>query len=246
MALNAMQYERAEIDFMRGTYRARGDAIEVWPAYEKFAIRIELFGDEVDRIELINPTSGELLAEESQYFLFPAVHYVMPEDRMSEVLKSIRAEMDERVMHLRHEGKLLEAQRLLARTKYDLEMIEEIGYCQGVENYSRYMDGRMPGERPFTLLDYFDYAPGRGPLGGAEQTPAVSDQDEDPVDSRDHAMDAARFGVERTNLKDWMIMIDESHVTLPQIRAMFNGDKARKQVLVDHGFRLPSCLDNRP
>jgi excinuclease ABC subunit B len=240
MALNAMQYERAEIDFMRGTYRARGDAIEVWPAYEKFAIRIELFGDEVDRIELINPTSGELLAEESQYFLFPAVHYVMPEDRMSEVLKSIRAEMDERVMHLRHEGKLLEAQRLLARTKYDLEMIEEIGYCQGVENYSRYMDGRMPGERPFTLLDYFDYAPGRG-LG---QAPI--DADADGVDTRDHAMDAARFGVERTNLKDWMIMIDESHVTLPQIRAMFNGDKARKQVLVDHGFRLPSCLDNRP
>lgn len=240
LSLNAMQYERAEIDFMRGTYRARGDAIEVWPAYEKFAIRIELFGDEVERIELINPTSGELLAEESQYFLFPAVHYVMPEDRMNEVLTSIRTEMDARVMHLRHEGKLLEAQRLLARTKYDLEMIEEVGYCQGVENYSRYMDGRMPGERPFTLLDYFDYAPGRG----IRET--VIDPDLDSVDSRDHAMDAARFGVERTNLKDWMIMIDESHVTLPQVRAMFNGDKARKEVLVEHGFRLPSCLDNRP
>ncbi len=241
LSLNAMQYERAEIDFMRGTYRARGDAIEVWPAYEKFAIRIELFGDEVERIELINPTSGELLADESQYFLFPAVHYVMPEDRMSEVLKSIREEMDDRVMHLRHEGKLLEAQRLLARTKYDLEMIEEVGYCQGVENYSRYMDGRLPGERPFTLLDYFDYAPGRG--GKAQ---AVIDPDAEAIDSRDHEYDAARFGIHRTNLKDWMIMIDESHVTIPQIRAMFNGDKARKEVLVDHGFRLPSCLDNRP
>jgi excinuclease ABC subunit B len=241
LSLNAMQYERAEIDFMRGTYRARGDAIEVWPAYEKFAIRIELFGDEIDKIELINPTSGELLAEESQYFLFPAVHYVMPEDRMSEVLKSIREEMDERVMHLRHEGKLLEAQRLLARTKYDLEMIEEVGYCQGVENYSRYMDGRMPGERPFTLLDYFDYAPARG--GDAHP---VLNPDQDTVDSRDHEHDAARFGIERTNLKDWMIMIDESHVTIPQIRAMYNGDRARKEVLVEHGFRLPSCLDNRP
>ena len=241
MALNAMRYERAEIDFMRGTYRARGDAIEVWPAYEKFAIRIELFGDEVERIELINPTSGELLAEESQYFLFPAVHYVMPEDRMSEVLRAIREEMDERVMKLRHEGKLLEAQRLLARTKYDLEMIEEVGYCQGVENYSRYMDGRMPGERPFTLLDYFDYAPGRA---GSRQS-AIGNG-EAIEDTRDHELDAARFGIERTNFKDWMVMIDESHVTIPQIRAMYNGDKARKQVLVEHGFRLPSCLDNRP
>ena len=240
LSLNAMQYERAEIDFMRGTYRARGDAIEVWPAYEKFAVRIELFGDEIDRIEFINPTSGELLAEETQYFLFPAVHYVMPEDRMSEVLRSIREEMDERVMQLRHEGKLLEAQRLLARTKYDLEMIEEVGYCQGVENYSRYMDGRLPGERPFTLLDYFDYAPGRS--GNRES--AIGNNEE--LDTRDHELDAARFGIERTNLKDWMIMIDESHVTIPQIRAMFNGDRARKEVLVEHGFRLPSCLDNRP
>ena len=260
LALNAMQYQRAEIDFMRGTYRARGDAIEVWPAYEKFAVRIELFGDEVERIEFINPTSGELLAEESQYFLFPAVHYVMPEDRMNEVLSSIREELDTRVMELRHEGKLLEAQRLLARTKYDLEMIEEIGYCQGVENYSRYMDGRMPGERPFTLLDYFDYSPGRtsdSSSGTGFQPVSSRSQDDgleahptgesgEEIDTRDHAMDAARFGIERTNLKDWLVMIDESHVTLPQVRAMFNGDRSRKQVLVDHGFRLPSCLDNRP
>ncbi len=236
LALNAMRYERSEIEFKRGQYRSRGDAIEVWPAYEKFAVRIELFGDEIDKIELINPTSGELLAEEHQYFLFPAVHYVMPEDRLNAVLDSIREEMDERVMELRHEGKLLEAQRLLARTKYDLEMIEEVGYCQGVENYSRYMDGRQPGERPFTLLDYFDYAPG-------SVDPSKLDL---PYDGRDHEHDSQRFGVTRTNLKDWLIIVDESHVTLPQIKAMFNGDKARKQVLVDHGFRLPSCLDNRP
>ncbi len=236
LALNAMRYERSEIEFQRGNYRSRGDAIEVWPAYEKFAVRIELFGDEIDKIELINPTSGELLAEESQYFLFPAVHYVMPEDRLSAVLESIREEMDARVMELRHEGKLLEAQRLLARTKYDMEMIEEVGYCQGIENYSRYMDGRQPGERPFTLLDYFDYAPG-------SVDPSTLDL---PDDGRDHEHDSQRFGVTRTNLKDWLIIVDESHVTLPQIKAMFNGDKARKQVLVDHGFRLPSCLDNRP
>ncbi len=251
MALNAMRYERAEIEFQRGSYRSRGDAIEVWPAYEKFAVRIELFGDEIDRIELINPTSGELLAQESQYFLFPAVHYVMPEDRLAEIIKSIRAEMDERVMHLRHEGKLLEAQRLLARTKYDLEMIEEIGYCSGVENYSRYMDGRQPGERPFTLMDYFDYAPGdpTKPHEPDRSVPLV-DSNGEPMrptqDSRNHGEDARRFGVSRTNLKDWLLIIDESHVTLPQIRAMYNGDKARKDVLVEHGFRLPSCLDNRP
>tara|TARA_R110000737_G_scaffold2923_13_gene9521 strand:+ start:6000 stop:8240 length:2241 start_codon:yes stop_codon:yes gene_type:complete len=251
LSLNAMRYERAEIEFKRGSYRSRGDAIEVWPAYEKFAVRIELFGDEIEKIELINPTSGELLAEESKYFLFPAVHYVMPEDRLAEVLNSIRAEMDARVMELRHEGKLLEAQRLLARTKYDLEMIEEVGYCSGVENYSRYMDGRLPGERPFTLLDYFDYAPGNPDrITEPSREVALVDANGEPLrptqDTRDHEEDTRRFGVTRTNLKDWLIIVDESHVTLPQIRAMFNGDKARKQVLVDHGFRLPSCMDNRP
>ncbi len=248
LALNAMQYERSEIEFKRGQYRSRGDAIEIWPAYEKFALRIELFGDEIDRIELINPTSGELLAQETQYFLFPAVHYVMPEERLSEIINAIRTEMNKRVMELRHEGKLLEAQRLLARTKYDLEMIEEIGYCSGVENYSRYMDGRQPGERPFTLMDYFDYAPGATSLDREGAVPAGSTAPSRSrlVDSRDHDEDAQRFGISRTNLKDWLLIIDESHVTLPQIRAMFNGDKARKDVLVEHGFRLPSCLDNRP
>jgi len=251
LALNAMRYERSEIEFKRGQYRSRGDAIEIWPAYERFAVRIELFGDEIERIELINPTSGELLAEESRYFLFPAVHYVMPEDRLKEVLDSIRVEMDARVMELRHDGKLLEAQRLLARTKYDLEMIEEVGYCSGVENYSRYMDGRNPGERPFTLLDYFDYAPGDpSRMVEPDRGVALVDPNGEPLrptqDSREHDEDARRFGVSRTNLKDWLIIVDESHVTLPQIKAMFNGDKARKNVLVEHGFRLPSCLDNRP
>ncbi|MEO0483815.1 MAG: excinuclease ABC subunit UvrB [Planctomycetota bacterium] len=222
-ALNDMQYARNDIEFKRGIYRARGDAIEVWPAYEKFAVRIELFGDEIDKIELINPTSGELLAEERQFFLFPAVHYVMPEDRLQAALDGIRTELDAQVMKLRSEGRLLEAQRLLGRTKYDLEMIEEVGYCSGIENYSRFMDGRSPGERPFTLLDYFDYAP----------------PSEDGAD-RDHAHPT------RTNLGDWLMIIDESHVTTPQIRAMFNGDKARKDVLVEHGFRLPSAMDNRP
>ncbi len=224
LALNAMQYQRAEVDFKRGTYRARGDAIEVWPAYEKFAVRVELFGDEVDRVELINPTSGELLEEVQQFFLFPAVHHVMPEDQLEAAVSGIRAELDERVGQLRAEGKLLEAQRLIARTKYDIEMIEETGICSGIENYSRYMDGRSPGERPFTLMDYFDYAP---PAGEGRITSAVA-------------------GPGRPNKGDWLLIIDESHVTLPQVRAMFNGDRARKQVLVEHGFRLPSALDNRP
>ena len=219
LALNAMQYKRKDSDPQRGCYRVRGDSLEIWPAYERFALRIDLFGDEIDRIELINPASGELLAEERQFFLFPAVHYVMPEDRMKAILAGIREELDARVLQLRSQGKLLEAQRLLARTKYDLEMIEEVGYCSGVENYSRYFDGREAGEPPFTLLDYFDFAP-----------PA-------PGEAR-HAA--------RPNLGDWLLIIDESHVTMPQVHAMYNGDRARKEILVEHGFRLPSALDNRP
>ncbi|MEZ6318537.1 MAG: excinuclease ABC subunit UvrB [Phycisphaerales bacterium] len=251
LALNAMQYKRADIDFRRGTYRVRGDAIEVWPAYERFAVRVELFGDEIDKLELLNPTSGELLAEERQFFLFPAVHYVMPEDQLQAAVAGIRAELDARVLELRSQGKLLEAQRLLARTKYDLEMIEEIGFCSGIENYSRYMDGRAPGERPFTLLDYFDYAPpDPDHPPGADRRVALESPEGIPLrptqDTRDYAEDARRYGVERTNLGDWLVIIDESHVTLPQVRAMFNGDKARKDVLVEHGFRLPSALDNRP
>ena len=207
--LTEMQYARNEVEFQRGQFRVRGDVIEVYPAYERYAIRIELFGNEVERLEFIDPTSGEVLAEESQVFIYPAVHYVMPQDRLEASLAGIREELDERVLQLRHEGKLLEAQRLLARTKYDLEMIQEVGYCSGIENYSRHLDGRAPGAKPYTLLDYFHHIPRRGP-------------------------------------DDWLVFIDESHVTVPQLRAMFTGDRSRKQTLVDHGFRLPSALDNRP
>ncbi len=246
LALNAMQYQRSDIDFKRGTYRARGDAIEVWPAYEKFAVRVELFGDEIERVELVNPLTGELLAEEKQFFLFPAVHYVMPEDQLKSAVDGIRAELDARVMELRSEGKLLEAQRLLARTKYDLELIEEVGFCNGIENYSRYMDGRAPGERPFTLLDYFDYAPPAGGERGHGQWAMGNGDAGERAVGRNLEEDERRYGVSRQNAGDWLLVIDESHVTLPQVQAMFNGDKARKTVLVEHGFRLPSALDNRP
>jgi excinuclease ABC subunit B len=197
-----LQYARSDFDFKRATYRVRGDVVELHPAYQEYAYRIEMFGDEIDALQLINPTTGEILAEEDKLFIYPAVHYVMPEDQLEQAVQSIQAELDERVMQLRHEGKLLEAQRLLARTKYDIEMMQEVGYCSGIENYSRHLDGRAPGSRPYTLLDYFP--------------------------------------------DDWLMIVDESHVTIPQLRAMYNGDRHRKRVLVDHGFRLPSALDNRP
>jgi len=206
-ALSDMQYQRAEIDFKRGTFRVRGDTVDIYPAYEQYAVRIEMFGDTIEKLSLIGPTSGEVLAEETMFFVFPAVHYVTKENSLEQSIANIRTELDARVLELRSQGKLLEAQRLLARTRYDLEMMQEVGYCSGIENYSRHLDGRQPGERPFTLLDYFT----AGPAGG-----------------------------------EWLMMIDESHVTVPQIRAMYNGDRQRKQVLVDHGFRLPSALDNRP
>ncbi|WP_428386240.1 excinuclease ABC subunit UvrB [Mucisphaera sp.] len=202
-ALTDLQYTRSEYELKRGGFRVRGDVIELIPASEEFAYRIELFGDEIESLALIHPTSGELLAEEQHLHVFPAVNYVMPEEKLASALDAIKEELDRRVMQLRSEGKLLEAQRLLARTKYDLEMMEEVGYCSGVENYSRHLDGRPAGTKPYTLLDYF------------------------PPD-------------------DWLMVIDESHVTLPQMQAMYNGDQARKRVLVDHGFRLPSALDNRP
>ena len=238
LALNGMQYQRSEIEFKRGQYRVRGDSLEIWPAYEKYAVRVELFGDQIERIELINPISGELLAEEKQFFLFPAVHYVTREDTLAAVIASIRAEMDARVMQLRSEGKLLEAQRLLARTKYDLEMIEEVGFCNGIENYSRFFDGRMPGERPYTLMDYFDFAP-----------PAATGRDA-ALDAHggEHAPIPAALAqaAQRPNYKDWLLIIDESHVTIPQVGGMFQGDRSRKTTLVEHGFRLPCALDNRP
>ncbi|GAB4384875.1 MAG: excinuclease ABC subunit UvrB [Phycisphaerales bacterium] len=235
LSLNAMQYQRNDVEWKRGLYRVRGDTIDIWPAYERFAVRVELFGDEIERLELINPTSGELLAEERQFFLFPAVHYVMPEDQLEAALNGIREELDARVLELRSQGKLLEAQRLLARTKYDLEMIAEVGFCSGIENYSRYMDGRAPGERPYTLLDYFDFAP------PAAEASSKAEQGTVPASGSGIAPTHTR-----PNHGDWLLIIDESHVTIPQIRAMYNGDRARKEVLVEHGFRLPSALDNRP
>src|SRR5580692_9620002 len=197
-----LQYSRNDIDFKRATFRVRGDVVELHPSYEEFAYRIEFFGDEITNIDAINPLTGELLKSENQIFIYPAVHYVMPEDRVAGAVESIRAELDQQVMHLRGQGKLLEAQRLLARTKYDIEMILEVGYCSGIENYSRHLDGRKPGEKPYTLIDYFP--------------------------------------------KDFLLFIDESHVTLPQVKAMYAGDRQRKDVLVEHGFRLPSAMDNRP
>jgi excinuclease ABC subunit B len=209
LSLADMQYGRNDMAPGRGNFRVRGDCIEVYPAYEQYAMRIDLFGDQIDGIQLFDPTSGEILANESKAMIFPAVHYVMPEDQRARALQSIREELDARVLELRGEGKLLEAQRLLSRTKYDLELLGEVGFCSGIENYSRHFDGRPAGARAWTLMDYFRQMPGRG---------------ED----------------------DWLVIIDESHVTLPQIRGMYFGDKARKQTLVDHGFRLPSALDNRP
>jgi len=247
LQLSGMQYQRAEIEFKRGTFRVRGDALEIWPASEKYAVRIDLFGDEIDKIELVNPISGELLAEEKQYFLFPAVHYVMPEDQLGSVVVAIRKELDEQILHLRSQGKLLEAQRLIARTKYDLELIEEVGFCSGIENYSRFFDGRARGERPYTLMDYFDYAPPAeegakvSRCQGAKGASSSSSLDTSTPRHLDTSLQSRR-----PNFRDWLLIIDESHVTLPQIHAMFNGDRNRKTILVDHGFRLPSALDNRP
>ncbi len=253
-ALTAMHYNRSELEWKRGQFRVRGDSLEVWPAYEKFAVHIDLFGDEIDKIELVNPTSGEVLAEEKQFFLFPAVHYVMPEEQLHVAVKQMREELEARVLELRSQGKLLEAQRLISRTKYDLELLEETGTCPGIENYSRFMDGRMPGERPYTLMDYFDFAPaaggpsllGRGSNAGSMESAESGDA---PILRGYRSTDTDRIAnevVPRPNYRDWLLIIDESHVTVPQVRAMYNGDRARKTVLVEHGFRLPSALDNRP
>jgi excinuclease ABC subunit B len=197
-----IQYERSDFDFKRGTFRVRGDTVDIYPAYEQFGYQVEFFGDEVDAIHLINPTSGEVLSDTNRIFIYPAVHYVAPEDTIERSVDSIREELSNRVIALKNDGKLLEAQRLEARTRYDIEMMTEVGYCLGIENYSWHLDGRTPGQRPYTLMDYFG--------------------------------------------DDYLLVIDESHVTIPQIRAMFNGDQSRKRVLVDHGFRLPSAMDNRP
>ncbi len=197
-----IQYSRNDFDFQRGKFRVRGDVVELHPSYESFAIRFEFFGDQIEKIRYINPVSGDILAEEEQVFIYPAQHYVTGGDRLLGAIEGIKAELSQRLMELRSQAKLLEAQRLEARTKYDIEMLQEVGYCSGIENYSRHLAGLPAGAKPYTLIDYFP--------------------------------------------KDFLLFIDESHVTIPQLRGMWAGDRSRKDVLVEHGFRLPSALDNRP
>ncbi|AOM08214.1 TPA: excinuclease ABC subunit B [Bacillus cereus] len=198
-----VQYGRNDIDFKRGTFRVRGDVVEIFPAsLDEHCIRIEFFGDEIDRIREVNALTGEVLAEREHVAIFPASHFVTREEKMKVAIENIEKELEERLKELNENGKLLEAQRIEQRTRYDLEMMREMGFCSGIENYSRHLTLRPAGATPYTLLDYFP--------------------------------------------KDFLIVMDESHVSVPQVRAMYNGDQARKQVLVDHGFRLPSALDNRP
>ena len=198
-----VQFERNDIDFQRGRFRVRGDVVEIFPASrDEQALRVEFFGDEIDRIREVDPLTGEILGERNHVVIFPATHFLTSGERLEGSIKSIEAELAQRLEVLRADGKLLEAQRLEQRTTYDIEMLREMGYCSGIENYSRHMDGRKPGEAPYTLLDFFP--------------------------------------------DDFLIVVDESHVTMPQVRGMYNGDRSRKQMLVDYGFRLPSALDNRP
>jgi len=197
-----IQYQRNDTVFERGTFRVRGDVVEVWPAYEEIGFRIELFGDEIDKLTVINPLSGEMLKTPDEVYIYPAKHFVTPEERIREAVEGIRGELEERLTWFRQNGKLLEAQRLAARTRYDLEMLMEMGHCPGVENYARWFSGRKPGEPPYTLIDFFP--------------------------------------------EDFLMVVDEAHATLPQVRGMFAGDHSRKLTLVEHGFRLPSALDNRP
>ena len=197
-----IQYERNDVEFSRGKFRVRGDIVEIFPAYAQNALRVEMFGDQVDRISRIDPLTGRVEEEVEKVSLYPAKQFVIPQDRLKRAIGDIKVELAERLEELEEEGKLLEAQRLRTRTRYDIEMMLEIGYCQGIENYSRHMSGRRAGEPPYTLLDYF-------PDG-------------------------------------FLTFIDESHVSLPQVRGMYAGDQSRKSTLVEHGFRLPSALDNRP
>lgn len=200
--LTDIQYQRNDIDFHRGTFRVRGDVVDVFPASEEYAYRIEFFGDEIDRITKIDSLTGEVIKSLKSLKVYPGSHYVTPQQKLKAALGKIRDELDGRLRLFKANGQLLEAQRLEQRTRFDLEMMEETGFVKGIENYSRYLTNRAPGEQPATLMDYFP--------------------------------------------DDYLLMIDESHMTVPQIRGMYNGDRARKEVLVEHGFRLPSALDNRP
>ena len=201
-SLVSNQYTRNDIEISRGRFRVRGDVLEIGPAYDDRLVRLELFGDEVESISYVDPTTGEILNKLDSINIYPAKHFVTPKDRLESAIKAIKKELKDRLEFLNLEGKLLEAQRLEQRTIYDLEMLKEVGYCNGVENYARHLSGRDPGSAPECLIDYFP--------------------------------------------KDWLLLLDESHVTCPQLRAMYNGDQARKKVLIDHGFRLPSAADNRP
>ena len=201
-SLTFMQYSRNDMDTSRGHFRVKGDVIDIFPAYRDIAIRVELFGDEIDRVTRINTVTGEVLAEINEMTIYPASHFVTPEDKVERAIKTISAELEEHLKELRAENRLVEAQRLEQRTRYDLEMLEQMGFCSGIENYARHLAGRETGSRPMALLDYFP--------------------------------------------DDFMVIIDESHMTVPQIGGMFAGDRSRKEKLVEYGFRLPSALDNRP
>lgn len=205
--LIAVQYERNEVEFLRGKFRVKGDTLDIFPAYLETALRIEFFGDEIDTIKEFNPLTGEILSKKTKTYIYPAKHFVTSGDKLKTSIKLIENELEHRVAHLKTEGKLLEAQRLLQRTKYDMEMLQEMGICHGIENYSRHLSLRPEGSRPTTLIDYF---------------------------------------LSNELTKDFMLVVDESHISLPQIRGMYEGDRSRKQTLIDFGFRLPSALDNRP
>ena len=248
-----MQYSRSEYDLKRASFRVRGDVIEIVPAGEEYAVRIEMFGDEIESLHLVDPLTGELLADEKAVFIYPAVNYVLPEKEQDRAIAAIRRELDERVAELRSEGKLLEAQRLLARTRYDLEQLEELGFCNGIENYSRHLDGRPAGSMPYTLLDYFPdstrgmYTGGfeeRGPDGERPDGKNVRASSSEVHERPDGTFWTGPAG--EGTAGDWLMIIDESHVTLPQLHAMYHGDRHRKETLVEHGFRLPSAMDNRP
>ncbi|MGQ9492728.1 MAG: excinuclease ABC subunit UvrB [Anaerolineae bacterium] len=200
--LTEIFYQRNDTDFHRGCFRARGDTVDIFPAYRETALRVEYWGDTIERITEIDPLTGEILYEHDFVQIFPAKHFITNRERLEAALRAIEAELEERLSVLKQQGKLLEAQRLEQRTRYDIEMMREVGYCAGIENYSRHLSGRAPGQQPWTLLDYFP--------------------------------------------DDFLMFVDESHITLPQVHGMYNGDRARKEVLVEYGFRLPSALDNRP